>query len=77
LWLKADIPVDLPRYIDPDIQLFTNKSKETNTLVFLLTKEEYPFNIANPNRQQIDNFIATIPNNKKYVSYYIIDILKR
>lgn len=77
LLLKADTPIKLPRRNDPNIQLFTDKLKETNTLVFLLTKEEYPFNNANPTRQDIDKFIVHIPNNQKYVSYHVIDIMKR
>lgn len=77
LLLKADTPVKLPRHNDPNIQLYTEKQKETNTLVFLLTKEEYPFNNANPTRQDIDKFIVHIPNDQKYVSYHIVDIINR
>ena len=77
LFLEADKTVELPKNTDLDIQLYTNKSKETNTIVLLLTKEEYPFNINNPSRQDIDKFIALIPNDQKYVSYHIIDIIKR
>lgn len=77
VFLKADTPIQLPKRMDPNIQLYTNKNKETNTIVMLLTKEEYPFNVSNPTRQDIDKFIALIPNDKKYVSYHIIDILKR
>ena len=77
LYLKADTPIQLPRNTDSDIQLYTDKTKETNTIVLLLTKEEYPFNINNPTRQDINRFITLIPNDKKFVSYHIIDILKR
>jgi len=77
LFLPADQTTTITREIDPDIQLFTNRERETNVIVILLTKEEYPFNIANPTRQDINKFIACIPNDKKYVSYHIIDIIKQ
>ena len=77
LALKADIPTRIPESNNYDILFFTDKYRETNTIVILLTKEEYPFNISNPTRQDIDKYIVQIPNDKKFVSYHIINILKR
>lgn len=77
LALKADVPTKIPESNNYDIQFFTDKPIETNTIVILLTKEEYPFNISNPTRQDIEKYIVQIPYDKKYVSYHIIDILKR
>lgn len=74
--IEADRTAIIPRAIDQDIQLYTNKKRETNTIVVLLTKEEYPFNVLHPTRADIDKFIARIPNNKKYVSYHMVEISK-
>lgn len=74
--IEADRTAIIPRTIDQDIQLYTNKKRETNTIVVLLTKEEYPFNVLNPTRADIDKFIARIPNNMKYVSYHMVEISK-
>ena len=76
LFIEADKTTGITRSVDQDIYLLTEKNRETNVIVILLTKDECPFNIANPTRQDIDKFIARIPNNKKYVSYHIVDIIK-
>lgn len=77
LLLRADCKTCITRDADPDIQLYTQRKRETNVIVILLTKEEFPFHIANPTRQDIDKFIARIPNDMKYVSYHIIEIIKQ
>ena len=76
LLLEADKTIKIPRHMDPYIQMETDKVRESNTFVILLTKEEYPFNVINPSRADIDRYIAGIPNNMKYVLYQKVEVTK-
>ncbi len=48
--------------------------KEINRLVFVFTKQEYNFNSEITSRQEIEKWIATIPNNEKYTHFAVIEI---
>lgn len=62
----------------PNYEFVMQKSpslkKEINRLVFVFTKQEYTFNRQTTTRQDIEKWIAAIPNNEKYVYFAVIEI---
>jgi len=58
-------------------ELYTDKEIETDRLVFVLTKTECPFMEETTSRRQIEQWIANIKNDQKFVTYKSINILKR
>lgn len=48
--------------------------KEINRLLFVFTKQEYNFSQQTTSRQEIEKWIASIPNNEKYIHFAIIEI---
>ena len=72
--LPAHQPTQFPMRMD--YELYTDQPMETDMLVFVYTKEERPFHYSETNRQQIEEWIAKIPNDKKFVHYTSITILK-
>lgn len=48
--------------------------KEVNRLVYVFTKTERPFNEEITSRAEIEKWIASIPNDQKYVYFSVIEI---
>ncbi len=61
-----------------DSDFVVNKSSaaetETNRLVFVFTKSERPFYHTTVSRREIEEWMALIPNDEKYISIYSMDI---
>ncbi len=55
----------------------TDRARETNRLVFVFTKTERPFNSEVTSRAEIEEWIAKIPNDQKYLHFSIIEILDK
>ena len=56
------------------IQKNSKLCKEINSLVFVFTKTERPFDQEVTSRAEIEKWIAKIPNNQKYVHFAVIEI---
>ena len=54
----------------------TDQNIETDRLVFVFTKTEYPYYAETTSRKEIESWIASIPNDQKFVYYTAINILK-
>ena len=52
-----------------------NLDKEVNRLVFVFTKTERPFNQEITSRSEIEKWIASIPNDQKFVYFSVMEIL--
>lgn len=48
--------------------------REINRLVFVFTKSEMPFNEKITSRPEIEKWIATIPNDQKFLHFAVIEI---
>jgi hypothetical protein len=74
--LQADQPIDITN--SPYYEFVLNKSpevkKEINRLVFVFTKSERPFNDQVTSRAEIEKWIASIPNDQKYMQFAVIEI---
>ena len=57
-----------------ELQKKPNTDKELNKLVFVFTKNDRPFNEQITSRSEIEKWIATIPNDQKYLHFAIIEI---
>ena len=57
-----------------ELQKNPNLDKEVNRLVFVFTKSERPFNSQITSRSEIEKWIASIPNDQKYLHFAIIEI---
>lgn len=63
-----------PRKVDFEIEKSSPQQTETNRLVFVFTKSERPFLHAATTRQEIEKWIAMIPNDEKFIFFATIDI---
>ncbi len=68
-WAIADSP-----YYSFELQKNPSKSREINRLVFVFTKSEMPFNEQITSRPEIEKWIATIPNDQKFLHFAVIEI---
>lgn len=75
--LEADRPVQFPQRVDFVVTKTSDRQTETNRLVFVFTKGEYPFYHETASRQEIEKWMAMIPGNEKYIHFAVIDIRKR
>lgn len=60
-----------------EITLSTSQSIETNHLVFVFTKDENPYYNETTSRQEIEQWMARIPNDRKYIYYTTINIINK
>lgn len=70
----ANQRIHFPQNIDFTITKTSEQPIETNRLVFVFTKDERPFYDDITSRQEIEKWIALIPNDEKYVFFYVFDI---
>jgi len=56
-------------------ELYTDKNMETDRLVFVFTKDERPFYNDITSRSEIEQWMAKIPNDQKYIYYSSINIV--
>lgn len=75
--LKANQQYTFPGKKNTYYELYTDKSIETDIMVFVLTKTERPFLKEETNRQEIESWIAKIPNDQKFVFYKSINIVNK
>lgn len=75
--LTANSRVDFPQETCFDVTKSSQLPSETNRLVFVFTKQEYPFYHETTSRQEIERWMALIPNDEKYIHSYAIDIRDR
>ncbi len=75
--LQANQTVQFPQRLDFVVTKTSDQPTETNRLVFVFTKGEYPFYHETTSRQEIERWMAMIPNNEKYIHFAVIDIRKR
>ena len=61
-------------YYEFILQKNNQLEKEINRLVFVFTKTERPFNEKETSRSEIEKWIATIPNDQKYLYFSVIEI---
>lgn len=74
--LKANQQYTFPTQKNTYYELYTDKEIETDIMVFVLTKTERPYLNEETNRQEIESWIAKIPNDQKFVFYKSINIVK-
>lgn len=72
--LKANSDVQFPKNVDFVVTKSSGRPTETNRLVFVFTKDERPFYHETTSRQEIERWMAMIPNNEKYIHFVAIDI---
>lgn len=75
--LKANVPVKFPREVDFVVTKESDRQTETNRLVFVFTKKEHPFYHDTSSRQEIEKWMAMIPNDEKFIFFSAIDIRDR
>lgn len=61
-------------YYEFVLEKSSNLAKEVNRLVFVFTKTERTFNSRETSREEIEKWIAKIPNNEKYLHFAVIEI---
>jgi hypothetical protein len=61
-------------YYEFELNKTSEGKAEVNRLVFVFTKSERPFNSQITSRAEIEKWIASIPNNQKYVKFAVIEI---
>ena len=64
-------------YYEFELQKNSKQSKEINRLVFVFTKTEMPFNERETSREEIEKWIAKIPNDQKFIHFAVIEIRDR
>ncbi len=69
VWSIADSP-----YYSFEMVKSRDKAKEINRLVFLFTKDEMAFNEEEKSRATIERWLATIPNDQKFLHFAVIEI---
>lgn len=75
--LPANLPAVFPKEVEFVVTKSSDRPTETNRLVFVFTKQEYPFYHETTSRQEIEKWMALIPNNEKYIHSYAIDIREK
>jgi hypothetical protein len=72
----AGTPIDITNspYYEFELNKSTEHKKEINRLVFVFTKTERPFNSQITSRAEIEKWIASIPNDQKYIQFAVIEI---
>lgn len=75
-FIPANTKVLIPGNGD-EFVMYTSKSIETNILVFVLTKQNIPFYLETMLRNDIEKWIAKIPNDQKYLYFTSINIIKQ
>lgn len=75
--LTKEVPCKFPIGHGIYYDLYTDKDIETNRLVFVFTKKEYPFYEQTTSREEIEHWIASIPNDQKYLYYVSINIVQK
>ncbi len=75
--LTANKSTAFPKSVDFIITKNSTLNTETNRIVFVFTKDERPFYHTTTSRQEIEKWMALIPNNEKYIIFNVIDIRKR
>ncbi|MBO5901964.1 MAG: DUF4384 domain-containing protein [Alistipes sp.] len=68
-WKIEDSP-----YYEFEITKSTDAQREVNRLVFVFTKTPRPFNNQITSRADIEKWIASIPNDQKYLHFSIFEI---
>lgn len=72
--LESGSVVTFPKNVDFVVTKSSDRPTETNRLVFVFTKDEQPFYHETTSRQEIEKWMALIPNNEKYIHFFAIDI---
>lgn len=75
--ITANCKTVFPKNVDFTITKSSVRDTETNRLVFVFTKQERPFYHATTSRQEIERWMALIPNDEKYIVFTAIDIRNR
>ncbi len=70
-------PVSFPRAMNFVVEKSVPARTETNRLVFVFTKSERPFPHVTTSREEIERWMALIPNNEKYIIFSAIEIRDR
>lgn len=76
-FLPAGGKVAFPKNSDFVVNKSSAAETETNRLVFVFTKSERPFYHSTVSRREIEEWMALIPNDEKYISITIIDIKEK
>lgn len=74
--LKANQERTFPQSQRYEITLSAAQPIETNYLVFVFTKDENPYYGETTSRQEIEQWMARISNDRKFVYYTSINIIK-
>lgn len=75
--LPAGQTIRFPQRVDFVVTKSSDRPTETNRLVFVFTKSEYPFYHETTSRQEIEKWMAMIPNDEKYIYFVAVDIRNR
>ena len=75
--LEAGKKYGILEYSDLECAKSTDKKVEINYLVFVFTKDEYPYYKDENSWQEIETWMAKIPNDKKYIYYVPIEIREK
>lgn len=75
--MHANQTVKFPKQTDFVVTKSSDRPTETNRLVFVFTKDEHLFNHETTSRQEIEKWMAMIPNDEKYIHFFAIDIRER
>ena len=77
LLANKDVLFPTKDYWEYSVTKDTDAPFETNRLVFVFTKEERPFYQETTSREEIEKWMALIPNDKKYFYFAAFDIRKK
>lgn len=72
--LRRNQPMAFPQAVDFIVEKCTERPTEVNRLIFLFTKSERPFLEAEPSREEVEKWMALIPNDEKYIVFTTVDI---
>jgi len=75
--LTANMKHGILEYSDLECAKSTTQKVEVNYLVFVFTKEEYPFYKDVNSWQEIETWMAKIPSDQKYIYYAPIEIREK
>ncbi len=75
--LPAGGKIAFPKDSDFVVNKTSAAETETNRLVFVFTKSERPFYHTTVSRREIEEWMALIPNDEKYINITIIDIKEK
>ncbi len=75
--LPASKKIAFPQSAEFDVNKNSAAETETNRLVFVFTKSERPFYHSTVSRQEIEEWMALIPNDEKYIIFTAFDIKEK